>query len=132
MFENKLVFKWYMSLLFFEISHSAHSDKMLLLWNVLLDHLMLNCMELLTLLQGGLKIVLLSWRTFPSTDFHSQEHLWGRCQSQVGLRSASNLIEPIVKCMDRICTGLQPRKEKEGFFLTFFRKNFIVILEKCF
>ena len=46
---RKSVFSyWYRNLLFFKISHSAHSDKMLLLWIVLLDHLILNCMELLT------------------------------------------------------------------------------------
>jgi hypothetical protein len=39
---------WCMNLLFFKISHSAHSDKLLLLWIVLLDRLILNCMELLT------------------------------------------------------------------------------------
>ena len=32
----------------FKISHSAHSDKMLPLWIVLLDNLILNSMELLT------------------------------------------------------------------------------------
>ena len=38
----------YSNLLFFKISYSAHSDKMLVLWIVFLDHLILNCMELLT------------------------------------------------------------------------------------
>ena len=47
MSKNPFFSYWYRNLLFFKISHSAHSDKILLLWIVLLDHLILNCMELL-------------------------------------------------------------------------------------
>ena len=32
--------------------------------------------NLIQILQGGLEIVLLSWRTFPLTDLHSPVHLW--------------------------------------------------------
>ena len=39
---------WYRNLLFFKISHSAHSDKMSLIWIVLLNCLILNCIKLLT------------------------------------------------------------------------------------
>ena len=42
------LYYWYKNLLFFKISHSAHSYKMLLLGIDLLDRLILNCMELLT------------------------------------------------------------------------------------
>ena len=31
--------------------------------------------NLIQILQGGLEIMLLSWRTFPLTDLHSAEHL---------------------------------------------------------
>ena len=78
MFKSPFFYYWYRNLLFFKISHSAHTDKLLIPWIVLLDHLILNCMELLTsfkFFQGGLEIVLLSWRTFPLTDLHSAEHL---------------------------------------------------------
>ena len=34
--------------------------------------------NLIPILQGGLEIVLLSWRTFPLTDLHSAEHLCSR------------------------------------------------------
>ena len=39
--------------------------------------------NLIQILQGGLEIVLLSWRTFPLTDLHSAEHLCVRlfCQT---------------------------------------------------
>ena len=33
--------------------------------------------NLIQFLQEGLEIVLFSWRTFPLTDLHSAEHLWG-------------------------------------------------------
>ena len=36
--------------------------------------------NLIQIIQGGLEIVLLSWRTFPLTDFHSAEHLC-QCES---------------------------------------------------
>ena len=36
--------------------------------------------NLIQILQGGLEIVLLSWRTFPLTDLHSAEHL---CRSHL-------------------------------------------------
>ena len=36
--------------------------------------------NLIQILQGGLEIVLLSWRTFLLTDLHSAVHLWGKLQ----------------------------------------------------
>ena len=53
---SRLVFDWFRNLLFFQISHSAHLDKMLLHGNDLLDHLILNCMELWTSFKSYMEV----------------------------------------------------------------------------
>ena len=50
-------------------------------WIVLLDHVILNCMELLTSFKYYKEVVLLSWRSFLLTDLHSAVEL---CRDRPG------------------------------------------------
>ena len=61
----------------FKKSHSVHSDKIFLIWTVLaLSYPKLHgIVNLIQILQGGLEIMFLSWRTLPLTDLHSPVHL---------------------------------------------------------